>query len=242
MKHSWLAILACIPLFAAAADNDISKVNGAIHVAAGEHVGDVDTVNGSIHIEADATAEDVDTVNGSIQIEDGTTVASIETVNGGIKLGQRVKAHSIETVNGGMRIGEGSQIESEVSAVNGGIALGKDVDVSGKLSTVNGRITLENAHVGGGLKTVNGDISIGAGSRVEGGILVEKPSFSLLNWNRKTPQIVIGPGAVVEGTLKFEHEVDLYISNSAKTGHIEGAKPVMFSGDSPKDSKMQVEK
>jgi DUF4097 and DUF4098 domain-containing protein YvlB len=247
MKHSWLAILACIPLLAAAADNDISKVNGAIRVAAGEHVGDVETVNGSIHIEADATAEDVNTVNGSIQIGDGASVESLETVNGGINLGQRVKAHSLETVNGGLRISEGTRIEGKVSTVNGGVWMAKDADVAGKLATVNGGMMLQGAHVGGGLETVNGDINVGAGSRVEGGILVERPSFNLLNWHRKTPRIVIGPAAIVQGSLKFEHEVELYVSDSAKTGRIDGAKPIMFSGDSPKgvvlnDPKMQVEK
>ena len=45
MKRSWLACLASLALTAtlavpALADDDISKVNGAIHVAAGQQAGD----------------------------------------------------------------------------------------------------------------------------------------------------------------------------------------------------------
>ena len=44
------------------------------------------------------------------------------------------------------------------------------------MSNVNGRIRIDAARVGGSIETVAGDIEVGAGSRVEGGILVEKPS------------------------------------------------------------------
>jgi len=94
-------------------------------------------------------------------------------------------------------------------------------------------MTLEGARVDGRLKTVNGNITVGADSRVGGGILVEKPGFSLFGGNRNTPKIVIGPNAVVDGTLEFEREVELYVSNSAKIGQVKGAKPVMFSGAQP---------
>ena len=102
------------------------------------------------------------------------------------------------------------------------------------LSNVNGKMTINAAHVGGGLKTVNGDITVGPEARVEGGILVEKPN---LNWfnkhNHRPPRIVIGPGAVVEGKLRFEHEVELLVSDRAKIGPVDGATAKSFSGDEP---------
>ena len=139
----------------------VSKVNGSVRVEAGQTAGDVSTVNGSVTIEEGATAEDVETVNGSITIERNATVQSIESVNGGISLGAGAKAASMETVNGTLRLAEGAQVSGDVSAVNGSAKLAKGADIRGELSNVNGKMTIDAAHVGGGLKTVNGDITVG---------------------------------------------------------------------------------
>ncbi|HVV97865.1 MAG TPA: hypothetical protein VHC92_12050 [Rhodanobacteraceae bacterium] len=193
---------------------------------------DVDKVNGSIHIDGDQQAGDLSTVNGSIRIESGGSAKELSTVNGGIEVGDRVTVESIETVNGGIEVGAGSHVARTIEAVNGHIELGRDADVAGKTSNVNGRISLDAAHVGGGIETVSGDIEVGANSRVEGGILVDKPhGFS---WGKsKNPRVVIGPHAVVDGTLEFRREVDLYVSDSAKVGTITGATAKKFSGDHP---------
>lgn len=235
--HPLAALLAWLPLALlpapAPADNDISKVNGSIRVAAGEHVGDVDTVNGTIDIEAGAAVQDISTVNGSIRVGERVTAQKIETVNGAIKLGAGAQAKSLETVNGAMRLEETARVTANVSAVNGRIQLARDSEVGGNLSTVNGRIELSAAHVAGGIKTVGGSIELDAGSRVDGGILVEKPTLSFLNIGKRTPTIVIGPNATVGGALKFERKVELYVSDSAKIGAVEGATPIKFSGERP---------
>ena len=96
----------------------------------------------------------------------------------------------------------------------------------------NGGIQLDAAHVGGGIDTVNGDITIGANSRVEGGILVEE-NHSWFASNSRKPRIVIGPHAVVQGTLKFKREVELWVSDSATIGAVDGASAQKFSGDRP---------
>ena len=193
---------------------------------------DVDKVNGSIHIESDQQAGDLSSVNGSIRVDTGGSATKVSTVNGGVELGDRVAVDSVETVNGGIELGKGARVARTVEAVNGHIALAQDADVAGKASNVNGRITLDAAHVGGGIETVSGDIEVGANSRVEGGILVEKPhGFS---WGKnKNPRVVIGPHAIVEGTLDFRREVDLYVSDTAKVGAITGATANKFSGDHP---------
>jgi DUF4097 and DUF4098 domain-containing protein YvlB len=193
---------------------------------------DVDKVNGSIHIESDQQAGDLSTVNGSIRVDTGGSAMKVSTVNGGIELGDRVAVDSVETVNGGIDLGEGARVARTVEAVNGHIALAPGAEIAGRASNVNGRISLDAAHVGGGIETVSGDVEIGANARVEGGILVEKPhGFS---WGKsKNPRIVIGPHAVVDGTLEFRREVDLYVSDTAKVGTITGATANKFSGDHP---------
>ena len=45
--------------------------------------------------------------------------------------------------------------------------------------------------------------------------------------------VTIGPRAVVEGRLVFKREVELFVSDSAKIGAVEGAKAVSFSGAQP---------
>jgi DUF4097 and DUF4098 domain-containing protein YvlB len=193
---------------------------------------DVDKVNGSIHIESDQQAGDLSTVNGSIRVDTGGTAIKLSTVNGGIELGDRVTVDSVETVNGGIELGSGARVSRRVEAVNGHIQLAQGAEVVGRASNVNGRISLDGAHVGGGIETVSGDIDIGANSHVEGGILVEKPHG--ISWGKnKNPRVVIGPHAVVDGTLDFRREVDLYVSDSARVGAITGATANKFSGDHP---------
>jgi hypothetical protein len=203
-----------LPLLATAQDNDIDKVNGSVRVEAGQHAGAVSTVNGAVHI------------------ADGAVVRKASTVNGAIDLGDKAQAGEISTVNGGISLGDGSRISGEVSATNGGIHLARGAEVGGKLDNVNGSITLDGAHVAGGISTVSGDITVGANSRVEGGILVDKPG-GWFNWNSRNPLVVIGPHAVVQGTLEFRRDVVLKVSDSAQIGPVKGATVVKFSGDMP---------
>jgi DUF4097 and DUF4098 domain-containing protein YvlB len=213
--------------------DDFSKVNGSVHVRSGESAQDVSTVNGGIHIDSNATVEDVDTVNGGIDIGSNSTVGSIETVNGGIRLSEGVKAAEVTTVNGTLSLGENVQVARDVSAVNGAIELKRGAEVGGDLSITNGKIDLDAAHVNGKITTTNGSTNIGANSRVDGGIHVEKARSGWFGNHSRPPRLVIGPGAAVKGTLQFDRPVLLFISDRATVGKIVGAKPVMFKGDAP---------
>ena len=182
----------------------ISHVNGGITAEAGEKYGDLETVNGGISVRSRAVADDVETVNGGIDLEDDAQVRSAETVNGGIEAGQRVHvADGVETVNGGIHFDFNSRIGGDIETVNGGI-------------------TLKQSEVGGRIQTVQGDITVGAKSVVRGGILVEKP-HGIQFGRRRTPRIVIGPNATVEGTLRFDREVELFVHPTAKIGTVVGA-------------------
>jgi hypothetical protein len=76
-------------------------------------------------------------------------------------------------------------------------------------------------------------MDITGASRVEGGILVEKSSVTLLQAARDVPRIVIGPGATVQGDLRFERTVQLFVSDKATIGTVTGATPIPFTGDKP---------
>jgi hypothetical protein len=155
-------------------------------------------------------------------------------VNGSITMREHSTAASVTNVNGSMRFEPGARVSGNIQGVNGNVSLGKQVDVSGRLTHVNGTIQLDAAHVGGGIETANGDIDIGPGSRVEGGIRVNKSEEHWFNFGiHKDMRVVIGPGAVVKGTLSFQREVKLYVSDRATIGPVEGATVNKFSGEQP---------
>jgi DUF4097 and DUF4098 domain-containing protein YvlB len=198
--------------------------------------GDVDRVNGGIHIDSHQTAGKLSTVNGGITIGEGAQVESVETVNGGIHMMDNAHASSLETVNGGVQIGAHAVVAKGAETVNGGIHLGTGADVTGAVSNVNGGIELDHAHVGGGIKTVSGDVTVGEGSTVDIGIKIEKPGaswFGDLFGKQRLPRVVIGANAVVNGPLTFERDVELYVHESAKIGSVSGATAKRYSGANP---------
>lgn len=216
----------------AVAGCDVSHVNG--DVTANES--GAGTVNGSIRVPAGTHSGSLSTVNGSIHIDEAATAGPARTVNGGIDVAARATADSLTTVNGGVSLGAGAHVSHEVTTVNGSMSLASGSDVGGGLKNVNGRITLAAAHVGGGLRTVSGDIEVSGESRIEGGILVQRPNNGWFSWSSekpRKPRIVIGPGAVVLGDLHFEREVELYVSERATVGPISGATAIRFSGERP---------
>jgi DUF4097 and DUF4098 domain-containing protein YvlB len=197
---------------AARAADDISKVNGSVKVAPGEQAGDVETVNGSVTIGA------------------GASVRAVETVNGSLRVDERAVVGSAETVNGSITVGADAQVQEGVEAVNGSMTLRKGAKVSGGLENVNGDILLEGAQVDGGIATVNGDIRLATGSRLTGGIHVEK-NKSWGNWggNSRNPRITVEPGVVIEGPLDFEREVDLYVAPGVTLPPVQGVEPKRYT-------------
>lgn len=128
-------------------------------------------------------------------------------------MGRDVTAHGdVSTVNGSIFSDQGSQIEGGVETVNGGIGL------------VGSRVRKD-------VETVNGDITIGIGSQVGGGVHVRKPNFSVSLTASRKPRVIIGPNAVVSGSLLFEREVVLYVHRSARIGAVTGADPIPFDTD-----------
>jgi hypothetical protein len=195
--------------------DDSTRVIGSVHVAAGKPPGVAETVNGNVDIDATATVTDA------------------RTVNGGIHLGPGAEAASLTTVNGGVTLDAGSHVSGGVQTVNGSMTLHDGATVGGYLANVNGKIELTAAQVSGGIKTIGGNIDIEGKSRVQRGISVEKPSGLPIHLDNVVPRIVIGPGAIVEGEMRFDRPVQLFVSDRATIGPVVGATATPFSGDSP---------
>jgi hypothetical protein len=215
-----------------------ANMNKSVKVGAGESSDGESTVNGSVTIGEGATVTGgISTVNGSIRIRGGAAIRDAETVNGGLRVDENVKSQDLSTVNGTIRVANDVTVDGRVSTVNGKIEVGGGSKVSHNLGNVNGSIELEGSTVGGNVSTVSGDIELADGAVVEGDLIVEKPGG--WGWNKESdiPRIVIGPGSRVEGTIRLEREVKLYISESAEVGGVEGEMTmddaVRFRGKRP---------
>jgi DUF4097 and DUF4098 domain-containing protein YvlB len=200
-------------------------------VTAGKDGGE--TINGSVNVPAGTHSGNIGTVNGEVEVAENAVVEKIHDVNGPIEIGTHASAASVVAVNGKISVAEGARVRSDIETVNGSITLHRGVEVGGGVRNVNGHIVLDGAHVVGSLRTTSGDIDVRGESRVDGGLTVEKNGGFFSTTDPRRPRIVIGPGAVVGGELRFEREVQLYVSESAKIGTVTGATPVKFSGETP---------
>jgi DUF4097 and DUF4098 domain-containing protein YvlB len=205
--------LVLAPSAVTAQESAVSKVMGTIDIEPGQHAGDLSTVNGSIRIGADAIVGNAKTVNGSVRLE------------------SRAKAAELSTVNGSIDIRDGGHVAGDVHTVNGATHIENDAEVSGSVGTVNGGIRVERAHIVGSINTTNGNIHLGPNAHIDGNVSIDRDR----GWHtaEHIPHVVVGPGTVVRGKLRFGREVVLYVSDRASIGPVEGAEVRMFSGDHP---------
>ena len=195
--------------------------------------GGTNRVNGSIRVLAGQQNGNLDTVNGAISVDEKATFGNADTVNGDIYVGAHASGTTAKTVNSNVTLDTGARIAGEIASVNGLLTLNDGAEVTGPLGNINGGISLTNAHAAQGVATVNGDISILGTSKVEGGLHVKTLSVGVLSYDKSVPRIIIGPGATVQGALKFDRKVKLYVSDKATIGPVSGATPIAFSGDTP---------
>jgi DUF4097 and DUF4098 domain-containing protein YvlB len=216
-----------------------ASINKSVKIGAGEESGGASSVNGSISVGDNATVTgNLKTVNGSIRVDAGASIRNAGTVNGGLRLADDVETESLSTVNGSINVGQNGVMAGDISAVNGRISVGNGTTVSDDVGNVNGQIELVGAEIGGDLTTVNGDIGLFEGTVIKGDLVVEEPSGWM--WGKeksRKPRIVIGPGSRVEGTIRLERQVELFLSESAEVGEVTGEMSlddaVRFSGDRP---------
>jgi len=226
-----LVMLMAVPVYGA-------SVNKSIKIDAGSESDGATSVNGSISVGDGAVVSGtLKTVNGKIRVDGNCKIGNATTVNGSVALGENVEAADLTTVNGSIRVAGGSTIDGEVGAVNGRIKLEKGTTVAQGVGNVNGDIELVGSEVGADVTTVNGNVDLSDAALIKGDLIIEKPSTWNSSDNKRIPEIVIGPGSVVQGNVVLEREVKLYISESAKVGGVEGvmsiSDAVRFSGDHP---------
>lgn len=215
----------------------VGTVSGDIDIGAGARTGDVNTVSGDIDLAANARVGNLTTVSGDIDAKNVVEAGDAATVSGDIEFGANARVGALETVSGDVQLGPQSTLTS-AKTVSGEILLERGGRAQKNLSTVSGSIGLIAANVGGDVVTYTGDVTIGMGSHVHGRLHVRKPQnegigINVIRISRNVvPRIVIGPNAVVDGPLVFEHPVKLYVHSSARTGTITGATPERF--DTPR--------
>ena len=226
-----LALLMVVPAF--------GSVNKSVKIEAGSDSSGATSVNGSITIGADAVVTGgVRTVNGSIKVGSGASIKDAETVNGSVKIASNVESESLMTVNGAVTVGKASTVDGDIETVNGGVSVDTGAKIARSVSNVNGKIELSGAEVGGDVGTVTGNVDVVDGTVVKGDLIVDKPnSWGWGNNKNRKPRIVIGPGSTIEGVIKLEHEVELYVSTTASVGGVTGVMSmddaVRFSGKKP---------
>lgn len=238
VNRGWMSVASAVTALFFVSPAFGESVNKSIEIGAGETSNGAETVNGSIKVGAGATVDGaVETVNGRIRIGDNAVLGGAETVNGSIDVGNGVHAVDLTSVNGSVNVGSDGTIDGELSVVNGGISVHSGTTVKRDVSNVNGEIQISGAEIGGDIETVAGDVVLENGAVLHGDINVKKPNNWSQNWTHNKPTVVIGPGCRVDGTIKVEHEVKLYISNTATVGSVSGVMSmddaVRFDGARP---------
>ena len=217
-----------------------------------KHKDSMHRIDGSIHVTAGQTNGDAATLNGAISIDDKAAFGIADAINGDIWVGAGASGKTARAVDGSITLDKGAHLSGEMTVANGNLTLNEGAE-AGSVSNVNGRIVanlgrfgpfilhehdgaktyVNLAVVDRGINTVNGDIFVNGPSRIQGGIHVNRLPTGIVQAAHEPPRIVIGPGATVEGTMKFERPVKLYVSDKATIGSVVGASPISFSGDQP---------
>lgn len=223
--------LCLVPLLAIAACD--TTINEDVVIPAGAREGDgARTINGDILVGAKAEGGNLKTVNGRIVIDEGAKVDDLATVNGDIRIGTGASTGSIEGVNSPTACAEGVRIRGGIRLVNGSVDLQPGTTVEGSVRTVNGHIGLRSATVRGSVENYEGGMTLSNGSVVTGNLVVLRPVGS---GSRETPRVIIGRDSRVEGMLRFEREVRLYVHETATVGTIEGAEAIAYDEEPPQD-------
>ncbi|NBC22110.1 MAG: hypothetical protein GVY21_01400 [Gammaproteobacteria bacterium] len=209
-------------------------VNKDITIAAGERSSGAAVVNGRIDVGAGAEVTgELSTVNGRIRVDRDARVAGINTVNGTVTLDTGAGARNINAVNGDVTIGESASVAGTVELVNGDIRLGAGAEVAGSVGVVTGSLRLLDARVDGDVTTVTADVTLSGSSVIVGRLVVESRG----GIGEGAPRIVIGPGSRVEGVLEFGDDAEVYVSEDAEIGGVQGVLTeediVLFAGPEP---------
>ena len=150
-------------------------------------------------------------VIGDINVHEGEQMGDLKSVNGSIYLDNSAIAEDVSTVNGSIKIDDSVTLAS-VETVNGSIRAGTNLQVEGNVKTVNGGITLRAGSTVNEVATVNGDIDLTM-TQVE-------EDVTTLNGN-----ITLTESSKVQGDIVFD-EVRKYFDRSIPTLTIDATSSV----------------
>lgn len=191
------------------------------------------TINGDISIGSGAVVDgDMSTINGDVHAATGAHVGKLTTVNGDISVDHDARTGELTDVNGNIQLGQHVAANGNVTTVNGDIQTGNGAHIQGDITDVNGNIALCAVKAEGDLRFVNGTLLIKTGSEIKGSVIAKKPKFDSSD-ELHEPVMIVGPHAIVDGSITFERPGKLYLSDSAVIHAVNGVTPEKFSGTVP---------
>ncbi|MEQ8822698.1 MAG: hypothetical protein RLY93_20870 [Sumerlaeia bacterium] len=222
----------------------VTSRSGNLVIADGAILASIDSGSGNVEVGNFAVVGRIGIVSGNLTIGEGGSTGPIEMTSGNVTLaGSNFVEGSIESVSGNVTGGENVSVSRNVEVLSGNIAFGPEskvggrvesisgtvtldgVRVSDKVDTVSGAITIRGGKVKGGVKSAFGDITLADGAKVEEGVSIYR-NDRLPQSPPGPPRILIGPDVEIEGGLKFERPVELFVHPSASIGgEIQGAEP-----------------
>ena len=140
----------------------------------------VDGVQGGISVE---------TVNGQVDVKGGDGFVSLKSVEGEVSLENARGRISVSSVNEGVRV-KNANGDISAESVNGEVRLEEITSASVDATTVNGDVIYDGAIQDGGrysLNTHNGDVTVGAGEKVNATVMVstfsgEFEALAVIQW------------------------------------------------------------
>ena len=191
----------------------------------------VHAVNQPIHTEPGSRHSRLTSVNGGIHLAQGSRAAMVRSVNGGVRTEASVHVSELQLVNGRLRGGPQLRVSGPVKLTNGGASLQPGSHIKGSLTSVNARVELNQTRLEGPYLGSNGDLDTGPGSRLQSGMHYRAVAEE--DRQRNTPEITIGAGSHVVGTLRFDRPVKLRVHRSARIGEVLGAQVEWFGTVDP---------
>lgn len=194
------------------------------------------TINGDVTIGDKAVVDgDLSTINGDVHAGIGSRTGKLTTVNGDITVDHDAQTGELTNVNGSIQLGHSVVANGNVTSVNGSIDTADGAQVHGDVTDVNGNIVLCNTQAGGSLRFVNGTLLVAANSQIKGDVTAKKPEFDSGNASdeQHIPVMVVGPHAVIGGTITFERPGKLFVSDSAVIHAVTGVTAQKFTGVAP---------
>ncbi len=222
---------------------DIWSIDQNVEIGSNANVGEISTVNGSVHVLEGAEVSQgfgsIDTVQGAVHIGPGATVKGyIATVNGDVFLEDRANVSgSVSTTTGQVRIARDAKIGRGLSAKYGSIFAGSGSQLE-SVSSARGDIAFVATLIQGNVCTHTGNITVGAGSRVDGAIQVSSSECfgsedEVPGPEATPPRIVVGPNVEVRDGIVSDKPIKLYVHRAARVGKITGAEAILYDSDTP---------